>query len=348
MKHGMKYLFYFTVVFLLLGIGFTGCSSEEKKESKSMEQIQKEEGFPVTIEKVSQKPFVKHLTYFGKFSGEKETIVGAMIGGRIEKIYFRPGDNVNKNDVIIQFPEDSPASQYVQAKSAFENSAKTYSRMKALYEKGEIAQAQFDGVETGFSVDKRNYETMKDMLKLDAPYDGTITEIMVHEGDNVKEKTMLFTIAKLDKMKIRVLLSDSERMQIKKGMKAIATIGNNSFVGKVSELSLSVNSLTQSFYADLIFDNSNKNILAGTTADIKIITYENDNSIVVLRNLVNSENGKYFVFIANGNLAKKVYVTISNETGSTFEINDGLKLDDSIITQGFSRLNDGSKIKVVK
>ena len=32
MKHGMKYLFYFTVVFLLLGIGFTGCSSEEKKE----------------------------------------------------------------------------------------------------------------------------------------------------------------------------------------------------------------------------------------------------------------------------------------------------------------------------
>ena len=348
MKHGMKYLFYFTVVFLFTVVGFTGCSGEDKEESKSMEQIQKEEGFPVTIENITYKPFVKHLTYFGKFSGEKETIVGAMIGGRIEKINARPGDYVKKNDVIIIFPEDSPASQFVQAKSAYENSEKTYNRMKALYEKGEIAQAQFDGVETKFSVDKRNYEITKDMLKLDAPYDGTITEIMVHEGDNVKEKTMLFTIAKLEKMKIRIWLSDSERMQIKIGMKAIASFNDKSFIGKVSELSLSVNPMTQSFYADLIFDNSKKEILAGTTADVKIITYENENSIVVPRNLVSNDNGKNFVFIAENNLAKKVFVAISNETGENFEIKDELKVGDSLITQGFSRLSDGSKIKVVK
>ncbi len=348
MKHGMKVLFYFALVFLLTVFVFSGCSGEDEQEARSMEQIQKEEGIPVTVEKVSTERFVKHLTYFGKFSGENETIVGSMIGGRIEKINFRPGDYVKKNDVIIQFPEDSPASQYEQAKSAYENSQKTYERMKALYEKGEIAQAQFDGVETQYSVDKRNYETMKDMLKLDAPYDGTITEIMVHEGDNVKEKTMLFTIAKLNKMKIRIWLSDSERMMIKKGMKASATVSNKTFEGKVLELSLSVNPVTQSFYADLIFDNNKKEILAGTTADVKIIIYENDNAIQLPRNLVNDENGKKYVYMANGNFAKKNYVKISNENGTDYEISDGLRIGDSLIVEGAVKLNDGSKIKVVK
>lgn len=347
MKQLMKYLFFITAL-LILAVEFSGCSGSDKEESKSMEQIQKEDGFPVTVEKVAPKSFTKYLTYFGKFSGEKETIVGAMIGGRIEKINFRPGDRVKKNDVVIQFPEDSPASQFEQSKSAFENSKKTYERMKALYEKGEISQAQYDGVETQYQVDKRNYETMKDMLKLDAPYDGTITEIMVHEGDNVKEKTMLFTIAKLSRMKIRIWLSDAERMQIKKGMKAIATVGNKSFEGKVYELSLSVNPETQSFYADLIFDNSKGEILAGTTADVKIITYENNDAIVVPRNLVKMESGKAYVFLANGNTAKKQYVTISNENGSDYEISEGLKLGDSLIVKGVVRINDGSKIKVVK
>jgi len=348
MKHGMKYLFYFTLVFLVSTIGFTGCSGEEKEESKSMEQIQKEEGFPVSVETISPQNFTKHLTFFGKFSGENETIIGAMIGGRIEKINFRPGDFVRKNDVVIQFPEDSPASQFQQVKSGYDNQLKTYERMKALYEKGEIAQAQFEGVETQYVVAKRNLETMKDMLKLDAPYDGTITDVMVHVGDNVKEKTPLFTIATLGKMKIRILLSDKERMQVKIGMKAIATVNGKSYEGKVSELSLSVNPMTQSFYADLIFDNSKREILAGTTADVKVITYENNNAVSIPRNLVKDEAGKKYVYVAQNDIAKQNFVTITNENGSNYEIGSGLKFGDNLIVKGVVRLSDGSKIKVVK
>ena len=348
MRKRIKYLIYSTALFLFTIIGFIGCSGEEQKDSRSMEQIQKEEGIPVVVEKISSQRFDKHLTFYGKFKGERETTVGAMIGGRIEKINFRPGDNVKKDDIIIQFPEDAPSSQYQQARSGYENSEKTYKRMKSLYEKGEIAQAQFDGAETKYMVDKRNYETMTDMLKLDAPYDGTITEFMVHEGDNVKSKAPLFTIAKLSKMKIRVWLSDKERMQIKKGMKAIATVNSKSIIGKVSELSLSVNRMKEAFYADLIFNNSKRKILSGTTADVKIITYENDNAIVVPRNLLKDDAGKKYVFIAGEESAKKQYVTISNENGTYYEIESGLKTNDPLITKGIVRLNEGTKIKVIK
>jgi len=332
---------------LLSSLIFVNCSGNEE-ESKSMEQIQAEEGIPVVVEKVTPKKFGKYLTFYGKFKGYKETTIGAAIGGRIDKINALPGTKVKENQVIIEFPEDAPASQYQQTKAAYLNSKKTYERMKALHEKGEIAQAQFDGIETKFEVDKRNFETMKDMLKLDAPYDGVITEVMVHEGDNVKSKAALFTIAQLNKMKIRIWLSDDERMDIQKGMAAQAQVAGRTYPGKVSDLSMSVDPMKQAFYADLIFDNSSGEILPGLTADVKVILYENEQAIVIPRNLLKEDDSGKFVCLANSSTVKKQMVTIKNESSVYYEIASGLQTGDPLIVKGSARLTDGAKIKVVK
>jgi len=332
---------------LIILLSFSACTKEEKEETKSMEQIQKEKGIPVTVTKVAPQKFTTYLTFFGKFKGNKETIVGSMIGGRIEQILARPGTFVKKDQIIIRFPDDSPASKFQQARSAYEMSKKTYERMKVLYEKGEVAQAQFDGAETKYMVDKRNYEITKDMLNLDAPYDGTITELMVHEGDNVKQKTPLFTIAQLHKMKIRIWLSDEERMIIKKGMRAIATVGGKEYHGKVGELSLSTDPYKQAFSADLMFDNRNKKILPGTIADIKIITYENDKAVTVPRNIVRRNGDETYVFISDGQKAVKKVITIKNESGILYELSSGLQPGDPLIVKGGARLIDGTKINVV-
>ncbi len=333
---------------VLLGLLIAGCSGEKKKTSQSLEEIQKENGIPVTVQPITKRRFEKSLSFFGTFRGERETIVGAMIGGRIQKIYYKPGDKVAKNAVVIEFPEDSPGAQFRQAKSAYENSRKTYERMKALYEKGEIAQAQFDAVRTKYLVDKSNYETMKDLLKLDAPYSGTITEIMVHEGDNVKRKTPLFAIAKLNKMKIRIWLSDAERQQIKPGQKAIATLEGRTFTGTVQDVSIGVNPMKQAFYADLLFDNPDGAILPGTTADVKIITYENDRAITLPIHLLQTKDGQSFVYLAREGKARKQAVTVARSNGIYYEISNGLKAGDSLIVKGNARLTDGVKIKVVR
>jgi RND family efflux transporter MFP subunit len=325
----------------------TACSSGEKQKSLSMEEIQKQEGIPVKTEIIKPRLFTKHLRFVGKFKGIRQTTVGAMIGGRIEKIHAKPGEKVRKDQVIIEFPEDAPASQIQQAKAAYEVAEKTYKRLKALFEAGQVSQAKLDGAEAQYLVNKRNYEVMRQMLKLDAPYDGTVTEIMVHEGDNVKAKTPLFTVAQLNKMKIRIWLSDNERMQIHKGMKAIATAGGKSFVGKVSEISVAIDPMKQAFYADLIFDNSKGEILPGLTANVEIVIYENPRAIVVPRNLVLSEDSKHFVFITRDSKAIKKFVTIANSNGTYYEIASGLNVGDSIVTQGILRLRNGAKVKVV-
>ncbi len=335
-------------------LGFTlqfavsSCSGNEKVKSKSMEQIQKDEGVPVVIKKVSPTRFETKLKFIGKFKGYRETIVGAMIGGRIDKILVKPGDKVKENQIVMEFPTDEPGSQYIQAKAAFENSRKTYNRMKALFEKGEISQAQFDGIETKYLVDKQNFSIVKDMLKLNAPYDGTITNLMVHEGDNVKGKAPLFSIAQLDKMRIRIWITANEKSQIKRGMKVFATVNGKTFEGKVSELSVGMDPMKQAFYADLLFDNRDGKIELGEIADVEIITYENDSAIVVPRNLLFSDAKGKYVFTASGNKAVRKYVTINKSNGTGYEISKGLKAGDNLIVVGVAKIDNGTKIKPVK
>jgi hypothetical protein len=48
--------------------------------------------------------------------------------------------------------------------------------MKTLLVAGETSQANFDGAETKYLVDKRNFETANQALFIDAPYDGVIVE----------------------------------------------------------------------------------------------------------------------------------------------------------------------------
>ena len=217
----MKYSRTIKYLLMVVSVAFviTSCSDDEI-ESKSMEQLQVENGVPVVLEKVVPQHFEKVISFFGKLSGIKQSINGAMIGGRVEKINVKVGDHVKKGDIIMEWPTDAPGGKYEQAKATFEMSGKNYERMKQLLSAGEISQANFDGVETQYEVDKRNFELQQQLHKLEAPFDGVITNIAVKEGDNLDAKAPAYTIAQLYKMRTKVWANEDEIYQIKKGMKA--------------------------------------------------------------------------------------------------------------------------------
>jgi multidrug efflux pump subunit AcrA (membrane-fusion protein) len=68
--------------------------------------------------------------------------------------------------------------------------------MSALLKSGDIAQANFDGAETQYLVAKQNFESLKQLVEIEAPFSGVITNIPIKVGDKVKSGDNLLTIAK--------------------------------------------------------------------------------------------------------------------------------------------------------
>jgi membrane fusion protein, multidrug efflux system len=331
----------FAVMLLVNGCG------NQVQESKSMEQIQTEEGIPVRVEQIKYQTFDKNISFYTQLEGIKEATKGAMIGGRIDRIKAKVGDNVVKDQVILEFAEDNPGLQYEQAKTAYENAEKTYKRMKALLDAGETAQANFDGAETNYLVSKRNFESLKQMLYIQSPFSGTIVEIKVNEGDNVKSEAPLFKVAQVNRMRAKVWANEDEITMLKKGMPAYTEIGGKRFTGSVTDISMAIDPMRRAFYAVVEFDNSGNVLKSGMTADIKILVYNNPRAIIVPRNIIMKDNQGIYVFVENDNIAAKRYITNGRDAGMNSEITSGLNNGEKIITQGITLVNDGSKVKVI-
>ncbi len=340
--------FWFYTLTLILGLFVFGCGSKSNEETKSMEQIQSEEGIPVKVETVAYKPFQKYLSFYSKLTGIKEATKGAMTGGKIEKINVRVGDYVKENQVIVEFDTDNPALQYEQARTSYENAKKSYDRIKSLLEAGETSQANFDGAETQYLVSKRNYESLKQMLFVESPLDGRIVDLKVNAGDNVNKDVHLFTVAQTSIMRAKIWVSEKEIGLIKKGMKAEAVYNGKNYQGKISDVSLGIDPARQSFYAEAEFNNPGNELMNGVTVEIKVLIYENQNAIIIPRNLMMSDEKGHYLFTENNGKAVKVYAENGRESGIYYELSKGLKPGDRLIIKGADQIENGTTVKVIQ
>ena len=115
---------------LIAALVFSTSCKREVVETKNLEQIYKEEGVPVRIEKIVPREFKVEFSFHSALTGIQESAAFASYADEVEKILIKVGDYVKKGDILLTFPTDNPATRYYQAKISFENAKKTYERVK--------------------------------------------------------------------------------------------------------------------------------------------------------------------------------------------------------------------------
>ncbi|NLO20026.1 MAG: efflux RND transporter periplasmic adaptor subunit [Ignavibacteria bacterium] len=339
----------FVLVLSVSAFLFIACQKEELQErAMSVEQIREIEGAPVSVMVLAPQEFERKLNFFASLSGIKEYKEHSKVADRIQKINVQVGSSVPAGKVIIEFPTNNPALQYNQAKAAYENAEKTYKRMKNLLEAGESSQANYDGAETQYIVSKRNFESIKQLVLVETPISGVVTELFYKEGDNVDYGRHLFTVAQLNRMKAKIWASDEEVAQLKVGMTAVISLNDQNIEGRISEIALAKDMNKKAFAVEVQFNNPKMLLKSGMTTDLSITIYKKANTITVPRNFIKNELGKHFVFLDVNGTAQRRDIEVGEDSGIYTEVVSGLQAGDRLITDGIALVKDGAKIKVTK
>ena len=335
---------------LFLGIGLIlvlgGCGGDET-ESKSMEQIHAEEGVPVRVETVSLEPFTIEYTYNGVLTGDLESSAKSKISDAVARIYYEVGDRVSEGSVVMTFPTDNPAAQYFQAKVSYENATSTLDRMETLFEDGGISKQDLDNARTMYEVAKANWDAAEQTVRVRAPLSGTITQLNVRESDNVEPGEVLFTVSRADRLKAKLWVPESQISDMAMGADATATWGRSTLEGKVTQVDMSLNSKKQAFGVLVEFDNPDLAVLSGVNAEITLMVPTGRDAVLVSRRSVFQEDSRHFVYVAEGEVARKREVVPGRAQGLSVEITSGLEAGDILITEGGMLLEDGAKINIV-
>jgi len=117
---------------ILLLLSFTACV-KKKEAAKNIEQLHKENGIPVRVLDITSRTFTQELKYNASLTGVEESYVKSMVGDNVVKVYAKVGDYVKKDQIIVSFPQDTPAAQYMQANTAYYNAKLIYERMQRLF-----------------------------------------------------------------------------------------------------------------------------------------------------------------------------------------------------------------------
>jgi RND family efflux transporter MFP subunit len=330
---------------LMLLISACGKKSDD---AKSMAQLHEELGIPVRVKELKAETFEQMLRYNAILSGMQESTVQAMIGDVITGINAKVGDRVEKGDIIVTFPKNSPAAQYEQAKTAFNSIDATHERMQRLYQQGAISVQDYDNVRTQWEVSKANLEASEQMIFVQAPISGIITNIMVNPAEKVFPGKDLFTISSTNGYKATIMVQENEISRVKKGGAVRAEWNGTVINGKISEIALALDPVSKAFRVEAEFPGYRKDISFGVTAEIGIRVLSKANVIVVDRHHLVTENDQSYVWVAREDKAHKIAVSTGINDQLRYEITEGLEAGDLLITEGIKSLSDGAKIRIIE
>lgn len=187
----------------------------------------------------------------------------------------------------------------------------------------------------------------KDKLIIKSPIAGKVTKKNIEVGDEINPNQVVSTISQTNTVKIEIGLSPEDVSFIKSGQ---AVVLDSNFIGVVSNIGSIAAWDSKKVKVDIVFNNTDNRFIPGTFVDVEIpvnkLVKTNESSVFVPLKAVTITQSGSFVFITEGNIARKKEVIKGNVYGSLVEITQGLKIGDSLIVAGSKLLEDGEEVLI--
>ncbi|MCR5735523.1 MAG: efflux RND transporter periplasmic adaptor subunit, partial [Lachnospiraceae bacterium] len=264
----------------------------------------------------------------------------AELKARLASVYpmqYTPEENMMLND-ISNTMEDITRN-WTQAKTNMNT-----------YEQGVLTAGQKDALNDQVDIARDNEEYQRENLikaqaGIDATFDGIVTACDVKEGSVVTKGTPLFTIVSRSDLKVTVMLSKYDVVNVKEGQRAEIDVAGTRYVGHVSKISqiATTDSSDKSKVAVDVKIEGGKDLILGLEADVTIYTDEKKDVMTIpYAAFYSDDDGDYCYVINNGKIEKR-YFEAGIVTNDSVEIIKGLKEGESVITDAITDDRIGEK-----
>ncbi len=346
------------IVLSLCTVLLAGCTNGATEEESAV--LRNVEVAAVGIGSISN-----DFSYSGKAAASKEISVVPTIAGEVMTFNFEVGDTVKENQVLFTVDSSDLTDQLRSAEASYqvsvlnlENAERNYNNNQVLMEQGIISKTDMDQIKLAYESAKANIEALDvslDILKkqigdcsVTSPMSGVIVTRNVERGGFISQSTPAYVIMDLSTIKVEVGVSEQAVNSIHVGDEVQVTmtaVSDTPLVGKVSTLSpASGQSGTYSVKVEL--DNKDGLIKSGMLADVNFTKEKVEDAVVLPREAVLTKNGETYVFIVEGDIAKKTPVTTGIDTGETIEITSDLPVGTQVVTRGQTYISDGEQVEI--
>ena len=318
-------------------------------ESKSVKETVEVETPKVQVATAVMRDVDQTEVYTSTVQAFVKNNIAPQSGGRISKIYVEVGDFVKKGQVVAEMDK----TQLAQIELQMKNNEIEYNRLKGLFDAGGLSQSDLDAIEMAYKVSKTNYENLLENSVLVSPIDGVISARNYDAGDMYTMSQPLYTVEQIVPVKMLVAISEIDYTKVKKGdaVSIVAdAIPGKTFAGKVNRIYPTIDPMTRTFTAEVVVDNNYKTLRPGMFVRATV-NFGTRQSVIVpdIAVVKQSGSGDRFVYVVESdNTVSFKPVKLGRRINNEFEVLEGLKEGETVVTGGQVKLKAGVKVEVVK
>jgi RND family efflux transporter MFP subunit len=338
---------YFKLALATLAICFfVACSNEKGKEKQ-------EKIIPVKVIEITATNTARTQNYIGTVEESTAVSLAFSSMGTVDQVYVSEGQRIKKGQLLATLNIATAENSYKMMLAKQQQAQDAYDRLVKVHENGSLPDIKFVEVETGLQQAKSMTAVAKknlDDCRLYAPRDGVIASRNIEVGSNILPGVAAFKLVSIEKVNVKISISENEIGKIVEGQSAkveIPALDNAVFDGKIEMKGVTANAITHTYEAKVGINNPQAQLMPGMVCKVFIADDAEAAEIVVPNRTIQiAADGKHYVWIAAGNVAKRQFVKIGGLNDNGIVITEGLSVGDNLIVEGFQKVSDGMKIVV--
>lgn len=362
----------------------SGIKSQNETRLAATTEAKAKEPPIVEVTTVAAAPPNQSLILPGESRGWYTSTIYARVSGYLTRWYVDIGDRVKKYQTLAEIDTPELDAQLEAAKAQLKASQAelkvketeadfartTYDRW-AGSAKGVVSEqeredkkanyaaavAKLNAAEARVNLDKSNVDRLiyrSQFKKVEAPYDGVITQRRIDIGDLVtagstSNTTPLFGIAQYDKIRVFAEVPQSASDEIGVGSAAKVTAAeyaNRVFEGKVTRTSESIDPRARTLRVEVDLSNPALKLLPGMYVKVQFSLKSKSYVQIPASALLFTERGPRVAVIQPDSTVKFQDVQIGRDNGNSIEIASGIAEGDRVVLNINNQVQDGSKVTV--
>ena len=292
-------------------------------------------------------------TYVGIVEEREGTAVSFTSMGMVKRMPVSEGQIVSKGQLIAEIDDTQARSMLNGAEAQMTQANDALKRYKMLYDKGSLPEVQWVEIQSKVAQAKAQLEIAQKNLadcRLIAPVSGIIGRKQIGVGETVLPSQAVVNILDISSVKVKVAIPEAEISHINAQTPSSIRVDaiNQRFQGGRIEKGVQADALTHTYDIRIHVANNDHKLLPGMVASVSFLsmpTQQTEQITLPVTSLQKKADGSLFVWtIAPDNTAHRTTVNIGHTQGNHVSITSGLQTGQRVVTEGYQKLSEGTKV----
>jgi RND family efflux transporter MFP subunit len=292
--------------------------------------------------------------YVGEINASGSAIISANHSGILESINVEQGSHVSRGEVLAEVISKNVLASYEMAHATLRQAEDGYERVKKVHESGTVADVKLVEIETQLAKARaaaRSSEESLEECKLKAPFNGTVSDVLVEEGIHVNPATPVLKIVDLSTIEVTIPVPEGEIGKIRIGQKAlidVPALGITGIEAHVELKGVTAAPPSHTYRCTLVPDKKQTDLYPGMVCKVRLSEESDSLRIRIPASSIEMDSKGRFVWIVEDGVVGKSYVTVDGYQEQGVIISSGLEPGDKVIVKGAAKVSTGMKVNSIE